>query len=510
MAEGTMYPINIRPGIRRDGTTFASRYYIDGQWTRFRNGVPRKMGGYKVITELPSIPRGIYVAPLSSGFKIFIGLYDSLLTQEIDKDGVAIGALIDRTPVDFPVDENNLWQFAQMYDTGGDGSAVIAHAAPNLASIGSDVETPVYYGFVDDDAAFEATPVSVSGGIAVLPPFLMVFGNNGNIKWSDPNDPTTFPATNDVFIPSQKIVAGFPARAGTASPGGLFWSLNNLIRATFSPNPDGSPNFRFDTISSQCSILSSSSIIESEGIFFWAGSKNFFCYTGALQELQNQLNLDFFYYNNPITGSGLNKDEQQKVWATKVGQFGEIWWHFPKGVNGEDSHAVIYNKRDNTWYDTAISRSCGYFEQNFKDPIWADSDINENDKFYLWHHESGINQNIFGEITPINSYFETGDISWCAVGPMGDWVGRNRQVDLYRVEPDLIQTGEIEMFINGRAYARSSVDTTGPYTITPTTKKVDLRQQRRQMTLRFVSNEIDGFFEMGQTMLDLRIGDERP
>jgi hypothetical protein len=511
MAEGKMFPINIRPGIMRDGTNFGSRYYIDGQWTRFQDGVPRKMGGYKVIIDtLPSIPRGLYVAPFGSNFKIFIGLYDSLLTQEIDRDGNAIGGLVDRTPVGFVVDENNLWQFAQMSDTSGGGSSVIAHAAPNLASIGSDVETPIYYGSVDSDDVFVTTGVSVSGGIAVFPPFLMAFGNNGNIKWSAPNNPASFPVANDVFIPSQKIVAGAPARAGTASPGGLFWSLNNLIRATFHPNDDGSPNFRFDIISGQCSILSSSSIVESEGVFFWAGSKNFYCYTGALQELPNQLNLDFFYYNNPITGTGLNNDQSQKVWATKVGQYGEIWWHFAEGEDTECSRAVIFGKRDNTWYDTAISRSCGYFEQTFKDPIWADSEPDGDGNYRLWHHESGVNQDVFGEISAIPAYFETGDISWCAIGPMSEWVGENRQVDLYRVEPDLIQTGNIEMYVKGRAYARSDVDITGPYIITPTTTKVDLRQQRRQMTLRFVSNEIDGFFEMGMTLLTLRTGDTRP
>lgn len=510
MAKGSLFPINIRPGVKRDGTQFASQYYIDGQWNRFQDGVCRKMGGYKAIIDtLPSIPRGIYVVPLTSGFKMFIGFSDSLLTQEMDQDGNAVGGLVDRTPAGFTVDANNIWQFEQMFDTSGSGSVIIAHAAPNLASISSTVETPVYYGNLNDDVVFSATSVSASGGIAILQPFLMVFGNNGNIKWSSANDPSDFPMANDAFITSQKIVVGKPTRAGTASPGGLFWSLNNVIRATFNPNSDGSPNFRFDTISSESSILSSSSVVESGGIYFWAGVDRFLVYTGVVRELPNQLNKDFFYYNNPITGTGLNYDQRQKVWATKVGKYGEIWFHYPDGTNDECSHAVIFNSEENTWYDTSIARSCGYFEQTFSDPIWADNTL-IGDDYILWHHESGINQNIFGDFTPIPAYFETGDISWCAIGPTGQWTGVDRQVDLYRIEPDLTQTGNIDMFVKGRAYARSDIDLTGPYSIAPTTTKIDLRQQRREMTLRFSSNVLGGFYEMGQTLLYLRIGDERP
>jgi hypothetical protein len=38
--------LQIKPGIQRDGTQFAAPTYVDGQWVRFQNGLPRKMGGY--------------------------------------------------------------------------------------------------------------------------------------------------------------------------------------------------------------------------------------------------------------------------------------------------------------------------------------------------------------------------------------------------------------------------------------------------------------------------------
>jgi hypothetical protein len=42
-------PLEAEPGIQRDGTKFASKSYIDGQWCRFYMGKPRKMGGYELI-----------------------------------------------------------------------------------------------------------------------------------------------------------------------------------------------------------------------------------------------------------------------------------------------------------------------------------------------------------------------------------------------------------------------------------------------------------------------------
>ena len=181
---------------------------------------------------------------------------------------------------------------------------------------------------------------------------------------------------------------------------------------------------------------------------------------------------------------------------------------FPSGSNTECSAAVIFNKRENTWYDTVISRGSGYFEQTFTDPIWADS-TPTGGTYGIWQHESGIDQNINGTLTAIDSFIETGDISWVAIDPGGQWTGVNKWVELSSVEPDLLQTGDITFTVNTRAYARSPVVTSQVYGFTPTTQKVDLREQGREMTLRFESNVIGGFYEMNQTLFDIGIGDSR-
>ena len=42
--------LQVKPGIQRDGTQFASPTYVDGKWCRFQNALPRKMGGWVGFT----------------------------------------------------------------------------------------------------------------------------------------------------------------------------------------------------------------------------------------------------------------------------------------------------------------------------------------------------------------------------------------------------------------------------------------------------------------------------
>lgn len=501
------FPLQVQPGIRRDGTTFSGLNYIDGQWVRFYDSKPRKMGGFKqIIGTLPSIPRGIYVTPLSDNFKIYFGLFDSLYSMVIDQNDNIITPLTDITPVGFAADPNNIWQFDQMFSTVDNTSVVIAHAAPSALSISSTTETPVYKGSLNADVPFVSIGKSVSGGIVALQPYLFIFTNDGYVQWSNANDPTTFDPANNARVTSQKIVKGLATRGGNSSPAGLLWSLNSLIRVTFVPTA-GAPNFRFDVVAGQSSILSSSSVIEWGGVYYWAGINNFLFYNGVVSELPNDMNLNFFYYNNPATGSGLNYPYKQRVWATKVEQYGEIWFFFPSGESVECDRAVIYNIRYKTWYDTVLPRGAGYFEQTFSDPLWTS---NNNGECILWRHESGVDQNINGILTPIPSFYETCDLSWIATDGSGQWIGIDRIVDLYRFEPDATQYGDMTLTINGRSYARSPVVSSIPYAIEPTTPKIDLREQRRIMTLRFDSNVVGGFYQIGQPVVVLRIGDERP
>jgi hypothetical protein len=63
--------------------------------------------------------------------------------------------------------------------------------------------------------------------------------------------------------------------------------------------------------------------------------------------------------------------------------------------------------------------------------------------------------------------------------------------------------------VNGRSYAQSDDVMSNEYPMTPDTKFVDLREQRREMSLLFRSDEIDADFQAGRLQVTAEPGDVR-
>jgi hypothetical protein len=467
------------------------------------------------------------------------------------------------------------------------GTTVVSVVTTSVTISANTTNANTFTGTFDND-------ISVSGGVVTLHPYIFVFGNQGLIKNSAAGDPTDWQSAdaNEVNVATGKIVAGLPVRGGSNSPSGLFWSLDSLIRVSFIGGT-GTPvqYWRYDIISSQSSILSSQCVIEYDGIYYWIGVDRFLMYNGVVKEIVNNMNQNWFFDN-------LNFNQRQKVWATKVPRFGEIWWFYPRGSATECTDAIIYNVREQTWYDAGSAlgaqRSAGYFSQVFHYPIMADWNVNytggissgtitnagsgytngtytfrtltdgtnatsnativvaggvvtsvtmnnpgssyaEGNILYisgdtpipggagflytvqtvnsyvsLWQHEFGVNAVELGTSLAVPSYFETNDLGWVGGGPSEPaMVGTNKWLRLERVEPDFIQSGEMELYVTGRPYAQEADATTGPYVFDPGTGKIDMKEQRRELRLRFVSNIVNGNYETGRILLNGEFGDVR-
>jgi len=68
----------------------------------------------------------------------------------------------------------------------------------------------------------------------------------------------------------------------------------------------------------------------------------------------------------------------------------------------------------------------------------------------------------------------------------------------------------MELYVTGRPFAQSTDTTSSAYTFTSTTGKVDMREQRRELRLKFVSNVTGGNYQVGKILLDADFGDVRP
>jgi hypothetical protein len=509
--------------------------------------------------------------------------------------------------------------------------------------------------------------ISVSGGVVSLHPYLFVYGNNGliqNCSAGNTNDWVSADA-NTTNAASNKIVQGLPVRGGSNAPSGLFWSLDSLVRVSFIGGAGTPPQYwRYDIISSQSSILSSQSAIEYDGVYYWCGVDRFLLYNGVVKEIPNNMNQNYFFDN-------LNYDQRQKVWATKVPRFGEIWWFYPRGDATECTDAIIYNVRENTWYDAGeargAQRSAGYFSQVFAYPVAADwhttsavtvftATFNEvsgsvflySDTYNtqvmihqvitgsniptstsvvaittsniktvgaitggsgyvngsyanvtltgglgagakatigvaggivttvtvtargaayvvgdvlsataaslggtgagfaipvtaiyvqaiqmsaaatgtaaasltfsipanliaVYQHEIGTDEINGQNVRSIPSSFETNDLSWLGGGPSAPAPeGANRWLRIERIEPDFVQAGNMSVVVTGRPFAQGEDKESSPYFFGPNTGKIDMREQRRELRLRFTSDVAGGNYQVGKIILDADIGDVRP
>ena len=294
----------------------------------------------------------------------------------------------------FKADPRLLWQFDYQYNPQGGVLNLIAHPGLNLNSIDNGVETQVYIGStlpnssnqwvftgLADTTGVAPTykPIVVDGGVCVLHPFIFVYGSNGFI--ANNNVSTTYANqtltdwngtfANQVNVATGKIVKGMPVRGGTASPSGLFWATDSLIRVSFVNNPP--VYWQYDIISSEISIMSSSAVVEMDGVYFWMGVDRFYVYNGNVNVLPNDKNVNWLFDN-------INYTQRQKVWATKVPRYNEIWFFYPRGGATECTDAIIYNVKDKIWYDAGqaegAQRSSGFTTEVFPSPIFGGWNFN--------------------------------------------------------------------------------------------------------------------------------------
>jgi hypothetical protein len=129
----------------------------------------------------------------------------------------------------------------------------------------------------------------------------------------------------------------------------------------------------------------------------------------------------------------------------------------------------------------------------------------------VWQHEIGVDAVEGQNVTAIESYFETNDLGLVSGGPSEpSRVGENVWLRLERVEPDFVQEGEMECYVTGRPFAQSQDTSSDPYVFDPDTGKIDMREQRRELRLKFRSNVQGGDYQVGKVVLNADIGDVRP
>lgn len=508
------FPLDFQPGIQRDGTKLDGSSYLDGLWCRWRLGRPRKMGGYRRITDgLNGIPRRIHCFYTNGQIIAHVGTVSGIQQVIFDRNGILI-SIADRTPIGFAAGNNIGFTMDAIFDTTSSVVQLIVHSVPDVGQLATDVKTSPFIGDITSAAPLVvftnpgapdgtwAEP-TISGGIVCVQPYVFDFDSNGLVQWSAPNLPLYLGVTGgssgagQARISAQKIVQGMALRGGgSQSPAALFWSLSEVITATFVGSSSGV--FAFNTISPSSSILSSDAVVEYDGLYFWAGVDRFLVFNGTVNEVPNAQNQDWFFNN-------LTPGYEARTYAFKVPRYGEIWFCAAMFGAVDPNHAVIFNVRENCWYDTLLpdgGRSAAYFAQGFRYPIMGSGLVGSQPGYKLWMHEFGLDQIDGTAITPVRSFFET---AW--MGGPKNTPPDDRGLSFHQLEPDIDQTGELSIYLIGAANARAP-EVNGAMVPLPQVPAVPQQQfasftntiASRLLRLHIESNVLGGNYIVGRNL----------
>lgn len=404
------------------------------------------------------------------------------------------------------VSSENRWMFDYEFDSSTSENYLLAHAAPNLVHLANVEGGQIFFGNVNGVDVLQSVDLpsgtNCAGGIVCVHPYLMYYGADGIIGWSVPGDPTNLVdlGTGGAGVGrpwGQKIIKGFPIRGNGSGPAAVFWAYDAVIRATFT---GGETVFAFDVVTSDSSVMSPDAIVDYDGVFYWAGIDRFLMYNGVVREVPNNMNMNYFF-------DGINKSQRSKVFAFSVPRFGEIWWCYPRGSAEECTHAVIYNIRENTWYDLELpegGRSMVSFSKLLTAPMLGGVEDGSG-KYRVWLHEQGVDAIDGDLINPIQSYFET--------APMSQLLqGKDEAINIARIEPDFLQTGPMKLQVVGSMNSRAPLVYGKEFFFPeeasiPAEQVVNLKDQRRLLRLRFESNALGGDYQMGRVIGILGPGD---
>jgi hypothetical protein len=561
MAEEQVLPITYKPGILRDGSPFQGDYCTQGQWVRFFRGQPQNIGGminyviYRIGTpvQLPdnSTPTACLIYYDSSGNKhILLGVSLVDANDEysvIDVTYTSTGSQTNTYSSAYTNPTNTLTQFVVVISIINSlpTQIILCLGMKNYTDINSSEAISSILAKKDTGGFFKVNfPDFVlqeaTGGMLYAGSRLFYYGNNGLVRWSSIAQEKSGEVTNlekpflffvdkySINISTDKVIFGAEWRGGANSPTIIFWTLSSVVLIT---NTTGNNNqvvtdvddlsFSRKVLSRDSSILSSNSVVEYDGIFYWPGTKRFFVFNGVVLPLENNLNRQTFF-------DTIDMDKRQRVFGVKNVSRDEIWWFYPekgKDANVGCTRAVIYNVVDNTWYDTDIERAAGYFDNVGGNMYTVGKNLvpyNDDDNNYLWQHEVGNDQiNLYyngAAVKPIPSFFTTPIISYATYNGLKQPAGIDATIKIMRIEPNLMPTDRINMTININSYEYplSAANSIGEIPITEeqdgirvVMPKIDTEYQGGNINFTFKSEGIGSGYQMGTTFVVAKVGDNR-
>ena len=270
---------------------------------------------------------------------------------------------------------------------------------------------------------------------------------------------------------SQKLGTGTNIEAAKKGRGQIYiWTDVDLYGMQFVGPPF---TFSFSLLGEASGTISKNSPAMIEGGAFWMGTNNFYAYDGAVQTLKCPV-LNYVF-------DDLNPVQREKIFSAEILEFNEIWWFYPSSTSTEVDRYVIYNYIDSTWSIGNLDRTAWHDSGIFTFPIASNSAGN------AFNQENGVND----ESSALTSSLETGYFS-------GDENGDNI-IFIKRIIPDtsFSEGTTLNFEIKSKRYPNDTEITKGPFAVTSSTNKLNLRSRGRSFQCKWSSSAVDTSWRLG-------------
>ena len=284
------------------------------------------------------------------------------------------------------------------------------------------------------------------------------------VRWSDSEDyeswvPSATTTAGDVILTDGTEIVGAVRSRNAIN----VWTDNSLWLMQF---VGGDSIFAFKQMGTNCGLIAPHAAVDFNGMTLWMGEDNFYAFDGQVRNLDCTVKRYIF--------DRINKTNKDKVYAGINSEFKEIVWLYPSSETDECDSYVVFNPVENYWvYGTGFWTT--YSDKNvFTNTITTGT--SSSGSSYLYDNE------------PVSVYTGTGNVALTSYLESATFEidDGSRIMFMDRMIPDFTMdnSGTLQFSITTKQYPANTSITKGPFEVTPTTQKIDLRARGREAAIR--------------------------
>jgi hypothetical protein len=496
------------PGIWRNGSRYEAKgRWYDGNLIRWLNGRLRPVGGWQrfSLTALATPVRGLQAWRANNQARwLALGASDGLFVH----DG---STLLNITPSGFNAGRGNSvyglgWGAGkyglEAYGTARSSTGIVLDATSWSMDNFGEVLLGVASG---DGRLYEWTPSQFAspapGHLATAVTnaplgnasmfvteerHVVCLGAGGNprkVQWSSREHRTLWTAASDNTAGSLDVTTPGKLLRGVRYRGeSLIFTDTELHLMRFV----GSPLvYGISQVGEANGLIGPQAVVTLGDQVVWMGANSFWSYDGVVRQIPCDVAEYVFQDINVLQGA--------KVVGGHNGEFGEVWWFYPKASSLENDRYVIWNYRENWWSFGQLARTAWVDKGVWPHPIGCSPDGQ------LYQHEQGWTDNGADRYPSI--FAETGAM---------DLGNGERFTEVRQLIPDdCSDDGCLKLTFALRVNPQSTpYRTAGPYEFTQANGYCDARFAARQVDMKVAPTK-DADFHFGVVRADVRPGSGR-